>query len=291
MNKLSILSKVDAADILLEPYPHVVVSNALDGDLYAELEHTFPADEIVADGRPVRETFYDYPACRVLRSDRVTPLWREFFRYHVSGEFFREIVDRFGSALRSLHPTLEHTIGRRLDDFRVGMRPGGRGDPFAVDADVSMECQFYVNYTRQARAVRGPHVDRTTELFAALLYFRRPHDASTGGDLEICQATDPGLYSAKAAVRISKAPAEIDPRRVKTIRTVPYTGNMLVFFLNSHRSIHTVTPRTATELTRRHINFCCDVQSELFEMRLPVRLRMRQVLERTPVMWRAAKYL
>ena len=36
-------------------------------------------------------------------------------------------------------------------------------------------------------AVRGPHYDRLSELFAGLLYFRHPDDTSSGGDLQARQ--------------------------------------------------------------------------------------------------------
>jgi hypothetical protein len=288
--RLSILSNAQKSDLVLEPYPHLVIENALDADVFAELEATFPADDIVVDGRPVRDTWFDYPACKVVKDERITPLWREFFRYHTSAAFFRELVALAGDALRKLNPDLESRIGRPLEEFIVGMRPGGRGDPLAPGADVSMECQFYVNYTRQPRTVRGPHVDRPSELFAALLYFRRPEDESQGANLEICEATRP-IYPTDRSVRIAELPAEVDAAAVKTVGIAPYRANTLALFLNSPRSIHAVAPRTPTPLTRRHINFCCDVPFDLFEMKLPPRLALKKTLDEMPVGWRLAKYV
>jgi hypothetical protein len=288
--RLSILSNASRADLRLEPYPHLVIENALDPAVFAALQATFPADEVVVNGRPLRDTWYDYPACRVVQDERIAPIWREFFRHHTSADFFRELVAVAGDALRQLNPELEARIGRPLQDFRVGMRPGGRGDPLAPGADVSMECQFYANYTRAPRIVRGPHVDRPSELFAALLYFRQPDDTSSGADLEICEATH-DIYPDKDSIRISHLPAEVDQKLVKTVRTARYAANTLVLFLNSPRSLHSVSPRTSTELTRRHINFCCDVPFDLFQIKLPPRLALKKRMERVPVAWRMAKYL
>jgi hypothetical protein len=44
-------------------------------------------------------------------------------------------------------------------------------------------------------------------------------------------------------------------------------------------------------LTRRHINFCCDLPLSLFDMQLPFRLKVKQGLERSPVVWRLARYV
>lgn len=288
--RLSILSNASRADLQLDPYPHLVIENALDEEVFSHLAANYPSDELVVGERPVKDTWYDYPACRVVEDARIDPIWREFFRYHTSAAFFQELVGVAGHALRQLHPKLEERIGRPMEQFRVGMRPGGRGDPLARDADVSMECQFYVNYTRAPRTVRGPHVDRPSELFAALLYFRQPDDDSQGANLEICKGVE-SVFPTTNSIRIDELPAEVNPGKVSVVKTAQYRANTLVLFLNSPMSIHAVSPRTPTPLTRRHINFCCDVPFDLFDVRLPPRLALKKSLEDAPVVWRLAKHL
>lgn len=290
-NPLSILSRASKADLRLEPYPHLVITDALDPEIYAQLEREFPADEVVLNGRPAKDTWFDYPACKVVRDERISPLWRQFFEYHTSKDFFADLIALAGDQIKVLRPDIEQRAGRRLEDFAVGMRPGGRGDPLAEGADASMECQFYLNYTKKPRVVRGPHVDRPSELFAALLYFRRDDDDSTGADLDVCEAQSGSLYPNEHAVRISTLPAEIDDAAVRTVRTARYAPNTLVLFLNSARSIHAVSPRSPTEVPRRHINFCCDLRFDLFEIKLPARLAAKQFLEQMPLAWRLAKYV
>lgn len=290
VNPLSILSRAAKADLVTSPYPHLVITDALDPAVFAQLSREFPADDVILNGRPPKDTWFDYPACRVVKDDRVSPLWREFFAYHTSKAFFDELVALAGPQLRMLAPDLEKQAGRSLEDFKVGMRPGGRGDPLADGADVSMECQFYLNYTRQPRVVRGPHVDRPSELFAALLYFRREDDESSGSNLEVCEAvTD--IYPHPRSVEISTLPAEVDAAKVRTVKSATYAANTLVLFLNSAKSIHAVSPRTPTAVPRRHINFCCDVRFDLFEMKLPARLAAKKALEGLPMGWRLSKYL
>jgi hypothetical protein len=275
----------------MEPYPHLVIRNALDPDVFAQLAATFPGDDLVVDGRPIKDTWYDYPASKVSRDERITRQWREFFAYHVSRDFFLELATVLGDAIRQTYPEIETRLGKSLREAKVGMRPGGKGDPLAPGADVSMECQFYANYTRAPREVRGPHVDRPSEMFAALLYFRQDGDDSTGGDLEVCMARSDSLYPDQNSVTISELPAEIASSSVTTVSTARYAANTLVLFLNSAKSIHAVSGRSPTPLTRRHINFCCDLNFDLFEMRLPPRLKLRKKLETMPVVWRLAKHV
>ena len=290
INPLSILSKASAAHLKLQPFPHLVIEDALDAQVFAQLEAAFPADELAVDGRTVKDTWFDYPASKVVNDERVAAIWREFFAFHTSADFFQELVALARSALLHLHPEIEARVGRPMSEFKVGMRPGGRGDPLAPGADVSMECQFYVNYTQQPRTVRGPHVDRPSELFAALLYFRQPADTSTGANLEICEAVKP-IYPDANAIRISALPAEVDEESVRTVRTAPYKANTLVLFLNSPRSIHAVTPRSPTPLTRRHINFCADMPFDLFDIKLSPRLALKKSLATVPGLWRLAERL
>jgi hypothetical protein len=62
-------------------------------------------------------------------------------------------------------------------------------------------------------------------------------------------------------------------------------------FLNSARSIHAVSPRTSTTVPRRHINFCCDVRFDRFDMTLPAGLAAMRTLKAIPLGWRLAKDL
>ena len=290
-SRLSILSNASTSSLVLDPYPHLVIRNALDPEVFEQLAARFPEDDLVVNGRDVKDTWYDYPACLVAKDDRISTLWREFFAYHVSPAFYKQLVGLFGDAIRKTHPQIERQLGKPLAEAKVGMRPGGKGDPLAHGADVSMECQFYTNFTRAPRAVRGPHVDRPSELFAALLYFRQQGDDSTGGDLDICEATDSHLYPSANSVLLAELPAEVSPAQVRTIETARYAPNTLVLFINSPKSVHSVSGRSPTPLTRRHINFCCDLTFDLFEMRLPPRLKLRKTLENTPVAWRLAKFV
>ncbi|WP_293264281.1 hypothetical protein [Neptunomonas sp.] len=289
-NKLSILSNVSSSQLVLEPYPHIIIENALDKDIFNELQDNFPNDETIVDGRDLQDTWYDYPACKVLEDDKIHATWKTFFRHHTSKEFFDELVEVVGDSILALNPTLEDKIGTSIDKFRVSMRPGGRSDTLAPGADISMECQFYVNYSQKVRTVRGPHIDRPSELFAALLYFRQDGDSSIGSDLNVCRATS-NLYPSSSSVKISELPAEIDSELITVVSTAPYKENTLVLFLNSPKSIHAVSQRSPTNLTRRHINFCCDVPFDLFELELPLKLKIKDKLSSIPLGWRLSKYI
>jgi hypothetical protein len=90
------------------------------------------------------------------------------------------------------------------------------------------------------------HTDAPDELFAMLLYFRHDDDRVRGGDLEICQwkKNAPHLFIDR----------DVDESDTERRAIVPYTANTLVIFINSTLSLHAVTPRHRTPLSRRLVN-------------------------------------
>ena len=296
-SRLSILSNATEADVIMEPYPHLVLKNALDEEIFQQLKEEQPSVDVVLNGRKKKDTWFDYPAILACENKQVSRLWQEFMEYHTSAEFFREILRVFENTLKKTHPSLEARLGKKLEALScIRRRAGAAKNPDNYEADLSMECQFYVNFTEQARAVRGPHVDRPTELYAALLYFRSDDDESEGSNLDVCKAkSEATLYPGKNKIKVDQPPMEVVDNKVDIVSTAQYEANTLVFFINSERSIHAVSPRTATPVPRRHINFTGDLfnlkDEGLFEVIHTPKNKLKLWLEEQPVIWRLANYL
>ncbi len=244
----SILARVTAADVVREPFPHVVVDGALEEELYAQLVAAFPDAETCVDGRPLENnSAYRMPAERVLREGRVAQCWKDFVRLHTSPAFFAEVMAIFGDALRELHP------GLSLVDARTNIRGV---EPFA---DVALDCQpcWGSPVTRPSSSARC-HVDRQVALFAGLLYCRLPGDDAAGGDLE--------LYRFRGPERRYDNLRYVDESLVEPVRRVPYAANRLVFFLHSAHSLHGVTVRAVTPWPRLHVNFLGEMQRKVFDI-------------------------
>jgi hypothetical protein len=200
------------------------------------------------------------PAFKVLENTAIAPAWRDFFAFHTSDRFWRDIVRVFGDAMRSTHPDLERMAGKELEAWRAGPR-GAPGD-----LDVRLDCQFVINTpwpagkaakaTWPQRSVKTAHVDKRDTVFSALLYFRDPGDRGSGGDLE--------LYAWKHEPRFLK-PRVIVPSDIELRARVPYAANTLVAFVNSAWAAHGVTPRDASPLPRRYINFIVEVPFRVFD--------------------------
>jgi hypothetical protein len=249
-----ILHKVTRDDVIAEPFPHVVVDDALDAKLYAELAVSFPLGEVVVDGREVRNNAaYHMRTARMLSDPRVAPCWKEFARRHTSADFFREVVAIFGDAIRALHPHLEEQLGRRLEEARTSIR---EAEPFA---DLALDCQAtWGSPVQQPSRAHPCHVDRPVALFAGLLYCKLPEDDADGGDLV--------LYRFRGATRRYGVHRYVDDALIEPVKRIPYAANRLVFFIHSPHSLHGVTTRSATPWPRLHVNFLAEMQTKIFEL-------------------------
>ena len=251
----SILSKANAADIRSDPFPHVIVKDALDWDVYNELERDFPnTNDIIPNGK-LCNAKASINAVNIINNPAISPAWQNFAEYHSSPKFYGEVVDLFGNYIRKIYPFLESDFGKPLETLETKRRNMGERKGAHRSDDVVLDCQIMVDDTRDARVCRGPHVDAAEELYAALFYFRHPNDTSEGGELCVLQANNPTqLFPASNAIRIKHRPAELDDCETEIVTKVPYAANTAVIFINSAKSLHKVTMRSATPVRRRHIN-------------------------------------
>jgi hypothetical protein len=249
----SIFSRLASAQIRYEPFPCVWTDEALDPGYYAELAASFPAlDRIAGPGPLPSNKVFRLPASKALADSGLPAIWRDFFAYHTSGAFLQEQVAFWRAAIDREYPDLEGRFGKPLSQLTAGVRHyRGKLPENLIEnlqADAMLDCQFVVNSpVRTPSSVRGPHVDKPFKLFAALLYFRDPADRSTGGDLLLEHFTGgPGSFDRRQQVRSGS---------ITAVERVPYGPNTLVAWLNTPRSLHSVSPRSVTTVPRRYVNF------------------------------------
>jgi hypothetical protein len=250
----SILHKASAASVVSEPFPHVVIDDALEPDVYHALVAAFPDERsFVGAGATQNNCNYRIPGRDLIGNPNYAQVWRELSAHHTSKEFFREMVTVFGEAIRSLHPALESGIGKRLEDVATNVR---YAEPIA---DFAMDCQITWTSPVRRRSSSAPcHVDREVALYAGMLYMRPPDDHADGGDLE--------LYRFRPGQRRYNADRSVDLRRVETVKRIGYAANRLVFFIHSPNSIHGVTQRSPTPFPRLHINFIAETREKIFTL-------------------------
>jgi hypothetical protein len=247
-----LLADVRQSDIVTAPYAHYTQTDVVPASLYQELAAEFPTLSTIVNQRSdigsneaVRMTVK-----QVLTDRRISPLWREFFEYHTSADYWRDVTRLFAVHFRREFPDLEDRVGRAYEDWRVVPRG------YAGEADVRLDCQFVMNTpVKRKSSVKTAHIDLCDKIFSALYYMRDPRDLSEGGDLD--------LYDWRREPRFVKHRALT--RDVEVVKTVPYRANAYLCFVNSPQAVHGVSPRDTTDVPRRYINFIAELPVKAFE--------------------------
>jgi hypothetical protein len=250
----SVLARATRADVLHEPFPHVIVEDALESSLVDQLIEEFPVDAITGGRSHPSNRRLNLRAATSIEDPRLSPLWREIVATHVSQRYLDQLLELFGDAVRETYPRFERRYGK-LEKLQAGIRDR---DTFE-SADVLLEAQAAVNtpVTGPASSVRRGHLDYPNKLFVGLYYLRHPDDYSTGGDLELYR------YPAGAGRPVFEG-HEIDDPYIEVVKTVPYRRNTLIVFMNSRESLHGVTVRQQTDATRLFLNLSAEVRRDLF---------------------------
>lgn len=260
----SILARTSAADVQLEPFPHIVLRDVLEEAVCDRLIAEFPPLESMVGWDPDASNKRLYYRAKTAAHDTaLSPLWRETIETHVSQVFLEQLVQVFGESVLATYPDFEERYGN-LDSLRAGMRFRDSFD----DADVLIEAQPSANtpVTAEPTSVRAGHLDNPNKLFVGLFYLRHPDDDSTGGDLE--------LYRYRPGSPVFDD-HEIADRYIEPVKTISYEKNVLVMFLNSPQALHGVTVRQKTPHARLFLNLNAEVSSDLFVM--PGQMRQRIV--------------
>lgn len=265
---LSVLAQASRARVISDPYPHLILEDALPDALCRALIDCYPPPEVVVAG-PRSNQRWSMPTSAARASDAVPELWKRFVDYHVSPAFFSEVCDVFGGEIARLYPSRfpneaalrAQRVGvRHLDDFRKHFGD----DRNEAGADLLLDAQIAGNTPVLApSSVKTVHVDSGNKLFTGLLYLRLPEDDSQGGDLDVVRFRS-DLSRAQHARRFDGM--FVDDALVEHVRTVPYRRNVLFMFVNGPNALHGVTVRQTTPHRRLFLNLVGEVRQPLFEV-------------------------
>ena len=232
MTMYSLLQK--KLTVQADPYPHVVIEDALPWDLYEQLEREWPEQQLLATQPHDNGICYRLKADSMLRPGLVSEAWRKFTEYHTSVKFYNEVKNVFKVYITDL-PNIENSLSPRGWDKGNDM--------------IGTDCQT-VMHSPIDFSSRTPHIDNPREIYAGLLYMPYPKDDSTGGEFQIHR-------SVGEIKRVNKnGGREVEVKNQGSIvKSVPYKRNTFVIFCNnSSASVHSVSKRENATLHRRSVN-------------------------------------
>lgn len=243
--RLDVTQTITKDDLIIDPCPYFCIRDALPWDIYNQLVAEYPEAHMMQDGK------VNFQARRYRQHEfvpeTISSLWQEFIEYHTSQAYKDRVLDLF-------EPAVEKYYKEFAQDFRAApVVPRHTKEK----GSVQMELQFVLN-GQQEETVRTIHLDNSKELFAGLLYMRKPEDQSTGGDIQ--------MFKSLVAEPEFTGIREVNPAQVTLAGTVPYQANTMVLFLNTKDTLHGVTPRVGATTFRRYINIDAHQDRKLFTL-------------------------
>ena len=231
MNKLCVLQNFKKVE--LDPWPHIIIENALPQSEHDELLATLPSDILDQQEPRDHHNKLTWQARDIIAEKQpISEIWQEFMAYHLSRDFFDKVLDVFEPWSKKLKIPADKI---KLQD-RYDPTSGSRSNCYT---DFSFVKHPPINDISN----RTPHTDNEKEIYAGLLYLKYPNDKSTGGDFCIHRPESLAMNSH----RVYDSPGPI-------VKTCPYESNNFVMFWNGKDTQHSVNPRQNANDPRWSIN-------------------------------------
>lgn len=256
-----LLHKVKKSDVCADPFPHLVIKNAIDEEVCSKLVSEFPYLQVLTkgyiDGKVhLNNQKINYTAAEALKDPAIPQIFKEFIQANLSEDFFKKFIFLFKEHILKIYPSFEKDV-KPIDDLKFGIY---KVDDFST-ADILINIQIAVNtpVINKPSSVVGIHVDSSDKLFTGLFYLRLPGDDSKGGNLEV--------YAFKDNKKIKFYGSKLSKKHAKLVKTVEYEKNTLFFFLDSIGSLHAVSPRSVTRYPRCLIFLTGLVNKQLYDFK------------------------
>jgi len=241
-----------------EPFPHVLIENALPKKLYEDLLLSFPNPSDLDVNNLLNNKRYSYPAKKVKTNQRISKIWKDFINFHISKIFYEEVINIFGKDIISCHRDFFKDLShlKKLDINTRFESEIKNKYTISLDAQISGNTPVWF-----PNSVRKAHIDSGEKLFSGLFYLRNPEDDSLGGNLCIYKPKDNYKNSTNLFYE-----SYVNRKKCEIVKEIPYKGNTLIIFINTPYSIHGVTPRSITKHNRIFMNLVGSLPFNLYDI-------------------------
>ena len=228
----------------MEPYPHIIIDDALPQDVYDALAQSYP-DPMNLPPKMREKNNHRYNllskwGAAEFAFESASDVWQAFLNRHDSPEFVEEVLALFpGYAACEADRTVlnVNALGAGLAE-KIGVPAEVRAEEINARSTVGINTPV-----TEVSSVRGAHTDAIRKAYVGLMYFRHEGDASSGGDLEI--------FRWKADAERKPWAVAVERDLLELVDTIGYKANRYVLFLTTDDALHGVSPRSITPYFRR----------------------------------------
>ena len=259
----SLLDGISSAQVVDQPFPHLVVDDAFDAATAGTLLEEYPSIALMKEsGRGAPLDIEERPNKKICyyahdaeQNTAFSPLWREFVRAHFSFDFLRQFTETF-------RPSIDRHVPH-LWPFLDGLEPSDIGLFFDEDASrkkILIDGGICVDTPAHSAHDYAIHLDNAHRIGNLLYYLRPADDAVTGGDLILYRPKGTRIeITPKAVVKSSSLPA------LEPMASIGYRHNRALFFLNTNEAFHAVMPRVGAKHLRYAVVLGFNVNYDLHD--------------------------
>ena len=257
---LSLLQNFKENNFFLDPFPHIVIENALPEKLYNELSETYPTNKFNYTNQ--NNAILSINSEEIQKDNEISDLWKNFVLFHnnqgdyKSKDFCLQVFDIFAKNIVDTYPNFFKNK-EELYNLKVGLHERD-------DEDISlfsyMSCTTPVTKKGPPLKSNGSlldiHPDSPNKFISALLYMKDKNDTE-GGDLILhnWRINLPfflkKIILAKRKNFLNNIIKKFQFLFIGDRKKIQYSSNTLVMWLGSIDSIHSVTAREVTKNFRK----------------------------------------
>ena len=240
---LSVLQNFKEGNFFLDPFPHIVIENALPEKLYNELSDTFPTNKFNYTNQ--NNIFLSITSEEIQKDNEISDLWKNFIWFHKSKEFCHQVFDIFAKNIVDTYPNFFKNK-EELYNLKVGLETGDDGDIFPY-----AEFQCNTPVTKKSARI-GIHTDTPNKFTTGIFYMKDDYD-NAGGDLILHNWRIDLPFFLKKIILIKRKDIFLNKIIKKfqflfigNIKKLKYSSNILVMYFDSINVLHSVTEREVT---------------------------------------------
>ncbi len=254
MKTYSLLQKYKKKNFFTDPFPHLIIENALPDNLYNDLSQKVPNNFIEnIDTNNLRGNVF----LNQINDNPEHELWTNFLKYHQSEEFFNEVFNIFRNDIEKIHVGISKKVEKIKKISIFENENSSNKDTLNLN---SYYC--YNTPVKNTSSVRGIHLDFYNKLHIGLFYLRSKNDNTVGGNLALHKWRENYNLTKKKQILFTEKFKQLDLHTSK-IKEIPYQKNTFFLAINSIDALHSVTMREKTNQVRQFCYFYSSLNYDL----------------------------